>query len=150
MPSTYEIFDKAEQLELLSAEIYRLLAERFREQPAASEVFAKLMEEEIQHGSRIRLLRARYRHDARLFENAGLTSANLDAILREGRETLAAIARGEWGLDLEVVKRELATIEDRFGAAHAQVLCAGADPTIRAFFERLAEQDREHRKLLLG
>ncbi len=150
MPSTYEIFEKAEQLELLSAEIYRLLAERFREQPAASGAFAKLMEEELQHRTRIRLLRARYRHDARLFENADLTSANLDAIIREGRETLAAIARGEWGLDLEVVKRELATIEDRFGAAHAHVLCAGADPAIRAFFEQLAQQDEEHLKLLLG
>ncbi len=150
MPSTYQILGQAEQLEMLSAEIYRFLAERFRDQPAAGDGFRRLMEEELQHATRIRLLRARYSHDATLFENAELTSADLDAIIREGREAVAAIVRGEWSRDLEAVKRELARIEERFGAAHAHVLCQGADPTIRAFFEQLAQQDREHRKLLLG
>jgi len=150
VPSSYEIFDKAERLEMLSAEIYRLLAERFRGEPAASDVFTRLMEEELQHATRIRLLKARYRHDARLFENADLTSANLDAVVREGQETVAAIARGEWSASLEVVKQELAEIEDRFGAAHAHVLCEGAVAPVRAFFEQLARQDQEHRRLLLG
>jgi rubrerythrin len=150
VPSTNQILDKAEQLEMLSAEIYRLLAERFRDQPEASDVFTRLMEEELQHATRIRLLKARYRHDAKLFDNADITSANLDAVIREGQETVAAIARGEWGASLEVVKQELAEIEDRFGVAHAHVLCEGAAPPIRAFFEQLARQDREHRTLLLG
>jgi rubrerythrin len=148
--STYQIFEKAEQLELASAEIYRLLAERFRDQPAASDLFTRLMEEELQHATRVRLLKARYRHDARLFENAELTSANLDALLHEGRQAAAAIARGEWGASLEVVKQKLAELEDRFGAAHAHVLCEGAAPPVRTFFEQLARQDQEHRKLLLG
>ncbi len=148
--SSYQIFEKAEQLELLSAEIYRLLAERFRDQRAASALFTRLMEEELQHASRVRLLRARYRHDAKLFEDADLASANLDALIREAREIGSAIARGEWGENLEVVKQELAEIEDRFAVAHAHALCLGAAPSIRSFFEALAQQDQEHRKLLLG
>lgn len=135
---------------MLSAEIYRLLAERFRDQPEASGIFTRLMEEELQHAARIRLLRARYRHDAKLFADADLTSASLDAIIREGREIVAAIARGEWARDLKIVKQELAEIEIRFGAAHAHVLCEGADPAVRAFFQQLAQQDREHLELLLG
>jgi rubrerythrin len=148
--TTYLIFDKAEEVELLNAEIYRLLADRFQDDPAAYAVFSKLMHEERQHGSRIRLLKARYRHDTRLFANADLTSANLDALIRECKEIASSIAKGAWGRDLTVVKQELAEIEERMGAAHAHALSEGADPSVRTFFEALAQQDLEHRKLLLG
>ncbi len=150
MASTYQVFEKAEQLELLSAEVYRLLAARFRADPAARAMFERLAAEEAQHASRVRLLRFRYQSDAALFDDAELTSAGLDRLVEEARRLVDQVAGGAWGDNLDLVKQELAELETRFGEAHAHVLARGAHPAVREFFETLARQDEEHRRLLLG
>ncbi len=150
MPSTFQIFETAERIELLSADIYRALAERFADDAEARMLFQRLEEEEIQHANRIRLMAVRYLHDLRLFGKADLSALRLEEIFEEGQRALWSIARGEWGTDLAFVKRAVAELEAKFSAAHAHILSQTADPAVREFFEKLAQQDEAHHQLLLG
>jgi rubrerythrin len=148
MGSTFQLFEKAEQLELVCASIYRALAEQFRADPGARDLFQRLEAEERQHAVRVRLLAARYQHDSKLLEAAAVAAHHLEELLAEAQAVLSQVAAGAWGASLEVVKGELADLEDRFSAAHAHVIALSANPTLRTFFEQLARQDRAHVELL--
>jgi rubrerythrin len=148
--SAYPFFDVAEKLELACAEIYQALAELFEAQPAARELFRKLADEERQHASRVRLLAARYRHDARLFGGVETFADRLAPLLAEALAVRDRIRAGAWVADLEIVRGELVDLEDRFQAAHAQVIAGLGDPGLRRFFEQMAAQDDAHRELLRG
>jgi rubrerythrin len=141
MGSTFQLFEKAEQLEIVCAGIYRALAQKFQADPAAHDLFQRLEAEEQQHA-------ARYQHDSKLLEAAAVAAHHLDELLAEARAVLAQVAAGAWGASLEVVKGELADLEERFSAAHAHVIAATANPALKAFFEQLAQQDKAHRELL--
>jgi rubrerythrin len=148
---SYLFFEKAVQLELLSAAIYRALAEQFQGQAEALALFQKLEEEEVQHAQRVQLLAARYRHDSRLFEDVSAALAPIDALLVEAGAILDQIAARAWGGEsLEAVKGKLVALEDRFSVAHAHVIATAADPGLRSFFEQMAAQDLGHRQLLRG
>lgn len=148
MAGTYELLLLAERIELLSARLYGLLAERFRGDEVASALFLKLECEELQHGSRIRLLAARYRHDGRLLDRLGVDPGVLQGLVREAEELVAQVADGAWGDDLAEVKRNLVEVELHFCHAHAQFLSEDGHPVLREFFTQLAEQDEAHAKLL--
>ena len=150
MGSTFQLFEKAEQLELVCAGIYRALAEQFRADAAASDLFQRLEAEERQHAVRVKLLAARYQHDSKLLEAAAVAAHHLDELLAEAQAVLSRVAAGAWGASLEVVKGELADLEDRFSAAHAHVIAQTANPALRTFFEQLARQDKAHLELLRG
>ncbi|BDG04508.1 ferritin family protein [Anaeromyxobacter oryzae] len=148
MATTYELFERAERVELLSAAIYAALAERFRSDPDAYGLFVRLQAEEVQHARRVRLLAARYRHDPRLLERASADRGTLDRLLAEGDAVLGAIEDGSFGHDLDEVKRNLSALEDRFAASHAELIASTGHADLRAFFVQLARQDEEHRRLL--
>jgi rubrerythrin len=148
--SAYAFFEVAEKLELACAEIYQALAELFGAQPAARELFRRLADEERQHASRVRLLAARYRHDARLFGGVETVANRLEPLLAEAVAVRDRIRAGAWAADLDVLRGELVDLEDRFQAAHAQVIAGLGDPALRRFFEQMAAQDDAHRELLLG
>lgn len=148
MGSTFQLFEKAEQLEIACAAIYRALAQKFEADPEGRDLFLRLEAEEQQHAARIRLLSARYQHDSKLLEVAAVAAHHLDELLAEARAVLSQVASGAWGASLEVVKGELAELEERFSAAHAHVIASSANPALKAFFEQLAQQDQGHRELL--
>ncbi len=147
MPSSYLIFDVAERIELLWSEIYGTLADRFAGDSAT--LFRRLADEELQHARRIRLMASQYRHDRRLSRHAPTVDGNLDSLLAEGKRLLKTISNGEWDASVEALKARVADLEMRCSGTHAQALAQAGDPSLRAFFQRLAEQDEEHRHLLL-
>lgn len=148
MGSTFQLFEKAEQLEKLCAGIYRELAGQFRADPVASDLFQRLAAEEEQHAQRVRLLTVRYQHDSRLLDGVAVAAEHLDRLVGEARAALERAAAGAFGQNLAVVKAELCEMEERFSAAHAHVIAATADPGLRGFFEQLARQDAAHLELL--
>ncbi|HEU4385022.1 MAG TPA: hypothetical protein VFR85_16180 [Anaeromyxobacteraceae bacterium] len=148
MGSTFQLFEKAERLEMACAEIYRALARQFQDQPRARDLLQRLGAEEEQHAARVRLLSVRYQHDSRLLEAAAVAAHHLDELLAEAHAVLSQIASGAWSGSFEVVKGELADLEARFSAAHAHVIASAANPALRAFFEQLAGQDKAHVELL--
>jgi rubrerythrin len=150
MSGTYALLRLAERIELLSAQLYRLLADRFREDRATRALFLRLECEEDQHASRIRLLAARYRHDGRLLERVSATHQFLEGLVARGEAIVEEVARGAWGTDLAEVKRRLGEVELEFCHAHAHFLSEDGHPELRAFFAQLAEQDQEHARLLRG
>jgi len=148
LPSTYEIFVAAERVELIWAEIYRALAGRFEGDPAA-ELFQRLSAEESQHANRIRLVASHYSHDSQLFRGALIADQGFEGLYTEALEFLGAVRHGDFDENLDEAKHRVADLEERLTEAHAQMLVKGADESIRAFFEELARQDEEHRRLLL-
>ncbi|HET6921853.1 MAG TPA: hypothetical protein VFI16_01775 [Anaeromyxobacteraceae bacterium] len=148
MGSTFQLFEKAEQLEIAWAGIYRALAEQFHDDARARDLFQRLEAEERQHAARVRLLSARYQHDSKLLEAAAVAVHHLDELLAEAQAVLSQVEAGAWGASLEVVKGELSELEERFSAAHAHVIASTADPALKAFFEQLARQDAAHQELL--
>ncbi len=148
MATTYQVFEAAERVEVLSAAIYAALSRRFASDPDARALFARLEAEELQHASRVRLLAARYRHDPRLLEKLEVDARALDELAAEAEAVLRLVRADEWAEDLAEAKRTLAALEDRFSLAHAQLLAGAAHPALRDFFEQLAAQDAGHRELL--
>jgi rubrerythrin len=148
MASAYQFFEKAEQLEMACAELYRALAVQFEADPGARALFERLAQEEVQHAKRVRLLASRYSHDPKLFDNVDMAVHELETLLAEARQVVADVAAGAWGGNLEVVKGALADLEARFVTAHAHVIAAAAHPSLKAFFEQLAIQDAGHAELL--
>lgn len=152
MSSAYALFAAAERLELLAAELYRLLAERFAANEVVRAVFQRLHQEEIQHAARVRLLVSQYRNESALFGDAMLFEGapdprplvgQLEAIVRE-------VEAGGWGTNLTEIRARLVDLERRCVSLHAQFMAAGAPPEISSFFAVLAEQDEEHERLLAG
>lgn len=149
LATTYQVFDAAERVELLSAAIYKALAQRFAGDPDARALFTRLQEEEVQHATRIRLLAARYRHDSHLLEKVTATTRELELLAAECHAVLDAIVAGTWARDVPEAKRSLAALEDRFRRAHADLIASEAHPEVRRFFEQLARQDEAHERLLV-
>jgi rubrerythrin len=139
-----EVFDKAERLETVAAEIYAALAERFAEDARAAELFRKLAAEEVQHAARVRMLASQYRRKGSAFRAGPPPLAAIDDLLREGGEWLSRLRSKSFRLTLEETWAKLADLEERFAAAHAEQMSSVADPALRAFFEKLAAQDRAH------
>ncbi len=147
MPTTYKLFETAEQIEGVCAETYRLLAEQLSGDPATRELFERLAREELQHASRVRLLAARYRHDPRLL-GAPVDLAGLDHMLAEALEVLSAVRNGSYARTPEEARARAAEWEERFANAHAELITRQGHPALREFFTQLAAQDRGHHELL--
>ena len=151
MAGAYSLFKAAERLEQLASELYLALAERFAGDAEASELFRRLADEEVQHAARIQLLAAEYRNDPRLFSAAAALRGKGPDADAFGRETAAAVGEvrgGGWGATLDDVVRRAGELEERCAGVHAQFLALGAGASVVGFFEELARQDREHRRLL--
>lgn len=146
MASTYQLLEKAVQIELVAERLYRALAERF--DGDARTLFRRLAEEEGQHAARIRLLAARYLQDRRLVPSLDPDISLLDRLLKESEEALAAALGGVWDGDAQAARLATVELERRFCMVHAQVLSSEGHPELRAFFEQLAQQDRAHQELL--
>jgi rubrerythrin len=150
MSSTHALFTAAERLELLAAEMYRLLAEQFAAKEGVRALFWRLHQEEIQHATRVRLLAAQYRNDSGLFERAILFEGAPDprALVASLEATVREVEAGAWGSDLQEIRARVVDLERRCVSLHAQFVAAGASPEISSFFEELARQDVEHERLL--
>ncbi len=147
--SSYTVLEKAERVERAAARAYRAGAGALRGSPQGA-LLQRLAEEEDQHAARVRLLAARYRHDARLFQNVDFKLVALDAELASWDAAQKEIEEGRWNGDPGGLLERLASLEEQSAQSHAQVLANGADPAVAEFFEKLAEQDRAHRELLEG
>jgi rubrerythrin len=147
VPTTYQVFEKAEQIEGICAEAYRILAEQFAGDAGTCDLFERLAREELQHASRVRLLAARYRHDPRLL-GGPIDVAGLDPMLAQALEALASIRSGSFARTPEEARTRAAELEERFARAHAELISRQGHPALREFFTQLAAQDRGHRELL--
>jgi rubrerythrin len=150
MSTAYDIFARAERVELAAAALYRRVAGMLPWSGADRELLLRLEEEEFQHAARIRLLAAQYRNDPRLFQISSAVLERFDEVDAAGRELLREIEDGRWTQDLQGLKARIAEMEERCGATHAEALADSADERIGRFFRLLAKQDREHRAMLLG
>ena len=146
--TTWQLLERAERVEVLSARIYGALARRFRGAPEVRALFERLEAEEQQHASRVRLLASHHRNEPRLPLDAD--PAALDVCIADATRALADIEAGRWPTDLAEVRGRLRALEDRLARAHAEVLSKGAPPALRSFFEILAQQDEAHARLLGG
>lgn len=146
MASNVLLFEAAERIETLSGRIYGALAKVFGGDPDARALFVRLQAEEEQHASRVRLLAAHYRRDAKLAVDG--EAAELEACSAAAAQALAEVEAGRWGADLDEVKRRLAALEEALARAHAHLLARSASPALREFFAVLAEQDEAHARLL--
>lgn len=149
MSSSYAVLEKAERVERAAARAYRAGAGALGESPHAA-LLTRLAEEEDQHAARVRLLAARYRHDARLFQNVDFKLVALDAEIDAWGRVLLEIEAGRWKDDPPGLLARLAALEEQSAQSHAHVLASAADPAVAEFFQKLAEQDRAHRQLLRG
>jgi rubrerythrin len=150
LATTYQIFEIAERIELVSAAGYALLAERFRGDLHSRAVFLRLEEEELQHAARVRLLAARYRHDPRLLDGAPANPSELTLMLEDAEAALASIRAGTFADTAEEAMVNLVALEERCGRAHAELIAQDGHPALRDFFVQLSTQDDGHRELLLG
>ena len=148
LPTSYQIFEKAERVEQLSAGLYGLLAERFGGDPQARELFLRLEQEELQHASRVRLMGSRYRSDPRLLGRLPVDHGEMDAILAESEQAFRDAQSGSFAPTLAQAFARLAELEDHLALAHAELIAREGAPALRDFFQRLAQQDRAHRELL--
>jgi rubrerythrin len=144
--TTWQLLDRAERVEVLSARMYGALARRFGGDPEVRGLFVRLEAEEQQHASRVRLLAAHHRNDPKLPVVAG--AAELDACIADATRALEDIEAGRWPQDLAEVKRRLRALEDRLARAHAHLLAKDTPPALRSFFTALAAQDEAHARLL--
>jgi multidrug resistance efflux pump len=145
--TNFDILDKAEKLELLSAEIYGALARRFGDDEAAVKLFTRLCAEEEQHAARVRLVAAQSRRDSKLLGKITVDGHELDDVVRELTTMLANLRAGNWDADLAQTKRLLLDLEERSEQAHAHAI-NGLHESLRRFFEQLALQDKAHEELL--
>jgi hypothetical protein len=150
LTSAYEVFARAERIELAAAALYRRVAAACAWSPAERGVFETLEREEIQHAARVRLLTAEYRNDSHLFDVARLDLDVLDEAEGAVRLVAAEVEAGHWGRDPEGLKARVVEMEERCGASHADILADCADTRVAWFFGELSREDREHRALLLG
>jgi rubrerythrin len=150
MTTAYDIFARAERVELAAAALYRRVAAMLPWSGADRELLLRLEEEEFQHAARIRLLAAQYRNDPRLFQISSALLQRFDEVDAAGRELLQEIEGGRWIDDLQGLKIRIAQMEEQSGASHAEALAESADERIAQFFRLLARQDHEHRAMLLG
>lgn len=149
MATNFDILDKAEKLELLAAEIYGALAQRFGDDSAAVKLFTQLRDEEQQHAARVRMVAAQSRRDSKLLGKISVDVPEMEEVLAEMTTILANLLAGRWEADVKQTKRLLVDLEERCSHAHAQELL-GLNESLRKFFEQLALQDKAHEELLRG
>jgi rubrerythrin len=137
------VLQKAEQLELLAAQIYHALAAQFGGAEERS-LFGRLEKEEIQHAARVKMLASQYLHDRKSFREFDVDMTMLDKALACGRSILARIPT----LDFASARSECAGAETMFAAAHAEGLAQSSMRNLGGFFMQLAAADREHIELL--
>ncbi len=147
LSSTYDLFKRAERIEVLAAAIYGALAKQFRADERTHALFVRLEAEEQQHASRIRLLAGSYRNDPKLVEKVN-GAEGLEACIASAEGALAEVQGGAWGVDLDAVKDRLVSLEVQLAKAHAHLLAANANPGLLEFFRQLARQDEGHAELL--
>lgn len=147
MPSTFDVFNRAERVETLAASIYSRLARQFRAEADAHALFIRLESEELQHASRIRLLSATYRNDSKLIDKVNGAEA-LESCIAAAETALAEVEAGTWGPGLGDVLARLARLENRLQQAHAHLLALNGHTGLRGFFEQLAHMDDAHVLLL--
>lgn len=147
MTTNFEILERAEKIELLLGELYESLGRHFRADPAALDLFTRLRDEERQHAARVRMLASQARHDTKLLARITVDRRRIDAIVEEVGAFLLTTGRGEWRLDLAATRDAMRELEERCALAHTEGL-EGLDPSLRAFFEQLAAQDKAHAELL--
>lgn len=143
--STHEGFRLAEGIELASADIYDVMARRYRYLPEVAAVLSRLKEEELQHAYRLCTLFRRLR-GSRMEVHVRLDDDELRALLADAERFLAELR--EEDLPAHVAISRMVALEERFACAHAEHIAAGADPSTRALFEALAKQDRAHAVML--
>jgi hypothetical protein len=147
LPSTFDVFRRAERIEAICAAIYGLLALRFRDDAEAWALFSRLEEEELQHASRVKLLASAYRHDSKL--RTPVNGADeLQACLAAAEQALAEVQGGGWGPGLADVLGRAARLEEQLLSAHAHLLALNGDHALRDFFEQLSLMDEGHVTLL--
>lgn len=146
--NTFDKFALAERAEQVFAEVYGLLARQFAQEPKYHALFTRLEQEEIQHAMRIKMLRKRYVTMGKDMKELVLEIAPLQAFLKQGETTRQRLAAGETlGTVTEVVAR-IAELERQLAGAHAEMILAVGDASLRNFFKKLAAQDRGHAALL--
>jgi rubrerythrin len=150
MASTFEFLTRAERLERVAEAFYRALAERYEEDATLRDLFARLAREEEQHASRIRLLTQRHGHDRQATAMSAGALEELDRLIATAEGLLGEVQAGGWDGSGEQALARSAELERLFCLSHAQVLISQTHPELKAFFERLAQQDAAHRKLLTG
>jgi hypothetical protein len=147
LPSTFDVFRRAERIEAICAAIYGLLACRFRDDAEAWALFSRLEEEELQHASRVRLLASTYQNDSKLRTPVN-GAAELQRCLAAAEQALVEVQAGGWGPGLADVLGRAARLEEQLISAHAHLLALNGDHALRGFFEQLAVLDKGHVTLL--
>ena len=145
--TTWDVFRRAERIELAAAEIYGLLAKQFASDDTVRLLFVRLQQEELQHASRVRLLASRYRGDTKILEKVS-GAVQIEACQGVVEAALADVLAGRWGDDLAAIKRRLIHLEGELRSAHAQAMSQDGHPALRDFFQQLALQDDAHAVLL--
>jgi hypothetical protein len=144
MADLAEHFRKAERLEMLAAELYRLIASGMSETSNAHTVLLKLAQEEDEHAMRVRMLQSRF--EGRMQATIAFDTSALDRLIDEG-ETLKRLLTAEGGITREEARRFMIEQERNFEVAHAHVLVPD-EPELATFFAELAFQDQMHLKIL--
>jgi hypothetical protein len=146
MGSTYLLFQRAERVEWLSAQVYGALKNHFQDDSEAHALFVRLEAEEEQHATRVRLLSAHYWLDRKLTVDAD--AGELEVCIAECERAIEEIEAGVWGTDLPEVKRRCLALEERLVRAHADLLTRHSDSPLRDFLAQLAYLDVAHVQLL--
>jgi rubrerythrin len=136
----------AQAVEEIARDLYRILALRSTGQPALAAAFRRLEQEEQEHHKRLEMLLSMYLKDPRSFRSTQLEIPGIEQLVAEAKAFHAAVERGE--LDVATATARLVAMEDRFGVTHAETVARNADPGVKALFQLLASQDREHALLL--
>jgi rubrerythrin len=151
MTTAYEIFARAERLELAAATLYRRVMEMLPWGAEDRDILLRLEQEELQHAARVRLFGTHYRNDPRLFQLSALVLEHLDEVDAASQALSQEIEDGRWAGDLQGLKERIARMEEHSVASHAETLAeCSSDGRVARFFRDLAQQDRGHRALLLG
>lgn len=149
MSSAYDKFAKAERLELVCAELYRMLARQFSHDPAANALFLRLEGEEIQHTLRVQKLQTMYSNDTLLRTgDIELEEEAIDALLEDARILKGLFSSSNSSISYAEARSFMADLEEKFAIAHAEHMASASDPAIREMFETLSQQDYAHMALL--
>jgi rubrerythrin len=144
----YEFFKRAEQVELLSRQVYQALADHPATPPGVRELFSGLADEEEEHARRIQLLATTLRGSSWSNQIVKQSEGGIEAAAREYEALLVEVTTRRQPGDLMRLLDRLVQMEDRLSFVHAEELAAGAGPAAARLFEAMAKQDRRHRKLL--
>jgi rubrerythrin len=147
MAINQDLLRKAESIERISAEIYRVLAQRFARDNDAAQTFSQLETEELEHANRVHLFASQLLHDPRLVTKDEPADGETNALLAEAEAALRRVQSPE-PLDLGEALDLCVHLEAHLDEGHAHVVAASAHPQVSRFFAMLSKEDRLHRELL--